>query len=336
VKVSDSETAELSGLEFDVLEFSLPKKKSVKPSRFAAKIEMPSTDAAADVRFCIPVSLVREVIRLPLLDALPAGSPGFLGVFQWRQAAVPALSLSAVWGLGQRIDPEQGRIVVVDAYGSFYGLVVSGVRKIRRISTEDIMPPQVSLYSGVRGLILDENRRFVFLLDIEKALAESSFPDGDFRKKVATASLPDSTQSSFFGAHRPVVVVVDESATARARTIEFLLPYPFDVVESASASEALRECQKLWQQKKDFLVVSETDLPDLDGFSFVSQLRSYDEFSDIPIFLHANFTSDFERRRVRTAGADAAISKFNRSQLQTVMSVYLDILSSKREVRKIS
>jgi two-component system chemotaxis response regulator CheV len=226
--------------------------------------------------------------------------------------------------------------LVVEAFGGLMGLLVASVTRIRRVSSDEIVPPQVSAFSGVRGLFLDENRRFVFFLDVEKALAEISFAQTTRASQWNGSDTSNHPSILMAENCKPVIVVVDESARARAKTIEFLRPYPVEVIESRNGNEAFRECRRLNQQRRNFIVFSELDLPDMDGFSFVRNLRRIDEFADIPMFLYGNFICDSEKHRALAAGADSAVGKFDKMHLQAVISAYLDVVMAKEEVRQVS
>lgn len=326
----ESETAAISGHQFDVLEFSLPK-RTQKAERGRAV-----GGGSSAALFCIQALKVREVIRLPALEAVPAESPSVLGVFQWRQQVVPLVSLSSILGLGPDLRTEKARVLVVEVFGGLMGLLVASVTRIRRVSSDEIVPPQVSAFSGVRGLFLDESRRFVFFLDLEKALTDISIVQTTRSSQMMSSDI--SNHSSFLSAEecKPVIVIVDESLRARAKTIEFLRPYPVEVIESTSGNEAFRECRRLNQQRRNFVVFSEIDLPDMDGFTFVRNLRRFDEFADVPLFLYGNFICDSEKHRALEAGADAVVGKFDKMHLQAVISAYLDVVMAREEVRQVS
>ncbi|MGD1949930.1 MAG: response regulator, partial [Leptolyngbyaceae cyanobacterium] len=64
-------------------------------------------------------------------------------------------------------------------------------------------------------------------------------------------------------------------------------------------------------------VVSDVEMPYLDGFSLVTKIRQHNEFKSLPIVLVTTLDTDADRQRGADAGANAYILKgrFNQEAL---------------------
>ncbi|MEL6229825.1 MAG: response regulator, partial [Cyanobacteria bacterium J06627_3] len=64
-------------------------------------------------------------------------------------------------------------------------------------------------------------------------------------------------------------------------------------------------------------VVSDVEMPLLDGFSLVSKIRQQQEYNELPIILVTTLDSEADRQRGADAGANAYILKgrFNQEAL---------------------
>ena len=97
-----------------------------------------------------------------------------------------------------------------------------------------------------------------------------------------------------------VVLVVDDSATVRKFVAASLNMKGFRVVTAADGVEAL---ERMPAEKFD-LIITDLNMPDMDGFEFIRTLRETPEYRDIPIIVLSSYDG-FEKQRscIRT-GSD--------------------------------
>jgi two-component system chemotaxis response regulator CheY len=128
---------------------------------------------------------------------------------------------------------------------------------------------------------------------------------------------------------RPVqrILIVEDSATMRsllASTLEDL-EAPVKITEAASGFEALRSLPR-----EDYdLVVTDINMPDINGLELVSFLKSNDKYRDIPLVIVSTEGSDRDREKGLGLGADAYLVKpFDPEALQQVVA---DLLAGRSE-----
>ncbi|HEY9664111.1 MAG TPA: response regulator, partial [Allocoleopsis sp.] len=61
-------------------------------------------------------------------------------------------------------------------------------------------------------------------------------------------------------------------------------------------------------------IVSDVQMPNLDGLGLAEKIRQYREYNEIPIILVTSLASDEDKRRGAEAGANAYITKGNFNQ----------------------
>jgi two-component system, chemotaxis family, sensor kinase CheA len=114
-------------------------------------------------------------------------------------------------------------------------------------------------------------------------------------------------------AARPKVLVVEDSITARTllKSIIEAAGYPVTTaVDGVDALTALRT--------RDFgLVVSDVDMPRMDGFELTARIRDDQRLAELPVILVTALESREDRERGIDVGADAYIvkSSFDQSNL---------------------
>lgn len=83
-----------------------------------------------------------------------------------------------------------------------------------------------------------------------------------------------------------VILVVDDSATVRKFVAASLNIKGFRVVTAADGVEAL---ERMPAEKFD-LIITDLNMPDMDGFEFIRTLRETPEYRDIPIIVLSSYT----------------------------------------------
>ena len=101
------------------------------------------------------------------------------------------------------------------------------------------------------------------------------------------------------------VLTVDDSASMRALLNHALSNNGFDVVQAEDGIEAL---EWLATNEAD-VVITDINMPRLDGFGLIERLRGGSRHRDRPILVLTTESSDEKKARARQAGATGWIVK---------------------------
>lgn len=120
---------------------------------------------------------------------------------------------------------------------------------------------------------------------------------------------------------RPHLLVVEDSFTTRELIRSILQSAGYDVTVAIDGYDAL---DKLRVQSYD-LVVTDVEMPRVDGFELTSRIRHELEELDMPVIIITSLASDEYRRRGLEAGAQGYIvkSQFNQDNLLKVINQLL-------------
>ncbi len=122
------------------------------------------------------------------------------------------------------------------------------------------------------------------------------------------------------------ILIVEDSETMRgmiAATLEDL-DEPVKITEVANGFEALR-C--LPREEFD-LIVTDINMPDINGLELVSFVKGNPAFRDIPLLIISTESSERDRARGVDLGADAYLVKpFDAAELREIVS---DLLAHPR------
>jgi purine-binding chemotaxis protein CheW len=123
--------------------------------------------------FGLPISIVREIVRVPEITSVPNAPDYIEGVINLRGRIIPIVDLRKRFGEKAFEPSKKNRIVVVELEARAIGLIVNSASEVLRIPPSDIEEPhnvfkegEVSYITGVGKL----NGRLVILLDLSRIL----------------------------------------------------------------------------------------------------------------------------------------------------------------------
>ncbi|GAP36079.1 response regulator [Piscinibacter sakaiensis] len=114
------------------------------------------------------------------------------------------------------------------------------------------------------------------------------------------------------------ILIVDDSSSLRTVVKIALVRAGYDVVEAGDGLEALARLEEIG---KLHLVVSDVNMPRLDGIGFVTQLKQHPRHKFAPVIMLTTEGQDEKKMQGKAAGAKAWIVKpFNPPQLLDAVS----------------
>jgi two-component system chemotaxis response regulator CheY len=117
------------------------------------------------------------------------------------------------------------------------------------------------------------------------------------------------------------ILIVEDSATTRAlirAVIDEIGEY--ETVEAESGFEALK---MLPQQEYD-LIVTDINMPDINGLELINFVRNNPRYNRLPIIIVSTERSEEDKKRGMALGATAYVTKpFKSSELQEIIKTIL-------------
>ncbi len=102
-----------------------------------------------------------------------------------------------------------------------------------------------------------------------------------------------------------VILVVDDSETIRHVVASTLREHGFTVIEAQDGVDALTHCNG----QKIHLVISDLNMPNLDGIGFVREMKKHQSYRFTPVIILTTETSAEKRAEGKSAGATAWVVK---------------------------
>lgn len=263
----------------------------------------------------VNVAKVREIIRVPKLTELP-GTPDFIeGIFDLRGVVIPVVNLATWMGVNAPEEADKNaRVIITEFNNILIGFIVHEAKRIRRINWKDIEPASFSGGDGaldkskITGVTRIEDDAVLLILDLETVVQELGL-------YAPSDSKISKDNEGFTGS----VLLLDDSNTARKIIQEALVQMGFDVVEANDGREGLVCLEDLYERYGDDLdqhlklIVSDVEMPLMDGFHFASNVKKDSRFKSIPIVFNSSISDHFSEDRGLEAGGEAYLVKFDAS-----------------------
>ena len=227
--------------------------------------------------------------------------------------AVPVIALSELLGV-EALPGTKGKApsVILSAGGRRAVVVVEEMIAEQEIVVKSLGPclPRLKHFAGATVL---STGKIALILNARNLL-----------KSVFEKTSTHGVAQSFAGPSRLIakrLLVVDDSVTTRSFEKSVLEEAGYEVLDAADGAEAWR----MLQEKGADLVVSDVEMPRMDGFTLAEAIRGSERFRELPVILVTALESEKDRARGIEAGADAYLLKsaFDQKKLLAVISQLL-------------
>lgn len=123
--------------------------------------------------FGLPISMVREIVRVPEITSVPNAPEYIEGVINLRGRIIPVVDLRKRFGEKVGVPSKKNRIVVVELETRLIGLLVNSASEVLRIPPSEIQAPQDVFQEGELNYITGVGKlkgRLVIMLDLSRIL----------------------------------------------------------------------------------------------------------------------------------------------------------------------
>lgn len=276
-------------------------------STFAIKLPVSlATSMALLVRvgdqvFTIPLTAVETITEIVLGDVMTVESREAILVEGVPTALVRLQELMNMEGDVPLSPDEKTPVVVVGSTEEQVALIVSEVIGEKEIVVKGL-GPQLRRVKNISGATILGDGSVVLILNVFDIIKSS--------QKVRGLWAAGERKKAEEQGGKPEILVADDSVTTRVLEKNILEGSGYRVTLAVDGADAL---QRARSQSFD-LVVSDVEMPRMNGFELTRELRRDTRFSNLPIILVTSLDSEEHKREGIEAGADAYITKGNFEQ----------------------
>ncbi|MHB1326464.1 MAG: hybrid sensor histidine kinase/response regulator [Thermoleophilia bacterium] len=251
---------------------------------------------SSDARFVIPLSSVKEMVAVSEKDIRTLGSRRS---FLVRDIAIPLIDLLEYLGGGETERAgKRSQVVVVGSDKFMLGLEVG-----RLLGEQEVVIKPLGVFLGslpyIAGLTILGSGAAVVVLNISQLArkVKEGTPGQHKVKHEHQVGIPVT--------RRKTVLVVEDSLVVRELQRNILETAGYDVNTAVDGADALIQLS----QKPADCVVTDIEMPRMDGFDLTSAIRKTEDLRDTPVIMVTSLGNDSDKKRGIEAGADAYVIK---------------------------
>jgi len=275
--------------------------------------------------FGINVFKVREVMPCPRISVLPKQDAFVKGVAHIRGQTISVIDLSKSTG-GPSIEQSADSYIIIAEYNrKVQGFLVAGVERIVTLSWSNVMPPPEGAgKSSYLTAVTEIDSEMVSILDVEKILNEINPISTDLSEGVADKTVGESLGDK-------LVMIVDDSTVARNQVKRTLEPLGINMLLAINGRDALEQllaieatCKNSITEKVA-LLVSDIEMPEMDGYTLTAEVKDNERLKNLPVILHTSLSGVFNNAMIAKVGAQDFIAKFHPDELATAVKKWLKL-----------
>ena len=267
-------------------------------------------------QFALGTLKIRELVPYQPITPMLNSQPGVMGAVNIRAQTIPVIDMAETIGRGPvpRDQLAKSFIIVTDCQRKVVGFLVSGIDKIIETNWKEIKAPAKALGSNVfiTGTV-EVDEKLVQLMDVE-LLIHRSYPNMSTNVQVSVTDLEREHLKQLN------ILVVDDSRTARKQLTDVLsyLNVPFEVTDNGHLALEIMHKKAAAGAPID-LLVSDIEMPGLDGYELTFEVRSAPDIAQAYIILHTSLSSAISVGQAMQVGANEALTKFDAKELVASM-----------------
>lgn len=247
----------------------------------------------SDQIFAIPIQMITTFI-LKKQDEIKTNNGNRSILFNGK--ILPLYYLSDILELPTQPRGDKETVLIIESDDKSIGLVVDKLLGDQDILQKKLSPPlyKVKNISGITNLASGE---LCLILNMQDILHYN------FNKAVNSAM--QTTLISDDVASFKKILVVDDSMTTRAMLKNILTNAGYSVEDTDDANEALT----MLKSGHYDLIVTDIEMPKMDGFQFIEILKNDEMYMDIPVLVVSSKTKEFITKGLRNYKIDGHLRK---------------------------
>ncbi len=279
--------------------------------------------------FGVNVAKVREVIETKgLTFTKSSNNPSFRGTIPLRELILPLIDISK-WLEMNKSENGEDLIIVTEFSKSVTGFIVSGVTSIHRVGWEEVMSPDkytnsLGIQSIVGVVFIDDH--ITQLIDLEHIIAS-----------LNPETTKNMIQSTVKANKKYKVLIAEDSPSIGMMIKKSIEDSNMEVHLEQNGALALKYLKSkialAEKENKDIteyinIVISDIEMPQMDGFTFTKNVKEDPISGKLPVILYSSIITNELRHKGDSVGANIQVSK---PDLNQVARIAIELIENKKK-----
>ncbi|EKE03742.1 MAG: hypothetical protein ACD_20C00157G0019 [uncultured bacterium] len=225
---------------------------------------------------------------------------------------IPICRLSSILEMpDQKLNEEKIVVIVIQAEDVQVGFIIDKLLGDQEILHKNLTPPLLRI-RNVAGVTTLGSGELCLILNVNDLIKSAYMNFGMSRKELII-----NRESSTSIVNRKNILVVDDSVTTRILERNILRAAGYHVTVAINGLDALT---KILSEKFD-LIISDVEMPEINGFELTERLKKDEKFKHIPLILVTSLASESDKKRGLSLGANSYITKGGFDQEELLATV---------------
>ncbi len=257
----------------------------------------------------INVAKVREIMMSAPVHAMPHSHPAVEGIFKPRDLVITVVDLPMYLARHEVPKGEKDLFIVTNFNKMYIAFRVHTVVGISRISWKDIQKPDNTVSGGPDGVatgIAQCGDDLVTILDFERIVAEIAPETTIQMSEVEALGKRSRSIQPIWVAEDSILLsrMIQEALNKAGYTNLRMFPNGAELWEAAQEWKGAED-----QAEHVALIITDLEMPQMDGHRLTKLLKSTDGLKDIPVIIFSSLITEEMYIKGKQLGADEQLSK---------------------------
>lgn len=272
-----------------------------------------------DEAYAINVSKVIEILVYKDLEMVKNGSSDSLikATAQIRDNTATIINFDEWFG-NEILDDNQYEYIILAGFGGYnLGIMIKNVHYIVNIDSDNMKDnsrnnPKTNFISKIK---IDSEENLCTIFDCDKLLLDV-FKDRTDKNDIDKIKFTHKIQSD------KTIFFADDSRFIRKMVTSVFNKLNLKYKEFENGKELLDELEKT-NPNDIALIITDIEMPIMDGFHLLKNIKELEKYSDINIIVHTNISNFIIQNSLIDLGTAKIIGKINMNELTSGISQYI-------------
>ncbi|CAG0897880.1 unnamed protein product [Cyprideis torosa] len=271
--------------------------------------------AAGVEQYAVPLNQVERIEKIKSADIEQVGNKK---VMQYRNGSLSLLTLEQS-AQGSSLEEQEDLLVIVFQISKrLIGLLATGPIDAIEVATE--IDDRTLKQKGIMGSTIIDGQTTLLVNIFE--LVHETYPDWNETQQKYETSMAQYDAP-------PTLLIAEDSNFFRNQVTGYIREGGYEVLEAVDGQHAW---ELLLEQGEDIsLVVTDIEMPNLDGFALTERIRADDRFKNKPVIALTTLTGEENVARGKEAGIDEYHIKLDKESLMASVHQYINKMHTQPE-----
>jgi len=261
-------------------------------------------------RYCLPLILVQRLEEFSVNSIEVSGNER---IVKYRNSILPIISLNDFFKIKPKpgvVNAEKISVIVISKRQRLFGIEVNQIFDVLRLTSE--IEESLQNLPGVLGNIISGEHiaTVIDVLGIIEAVIENETTTATGTRKSSKPKLPSSKKLN----RRIRVLFAEDTPFFAKHVTKVLSDMNIDVVHAIDGADALSKLKNSTNEKFD-LILSDIEMPNMNGFDFATAVRANAKWNQIPMIALTTRFRDADIKRGLACGFNQYLEKLKADQL---------------------